>query len=109
MGTRGSIVAGSYLRGEKRYMHTPILDPTLCMCAGPHTCYSEAGSEWPGLVEEVRADRMVVHHYVEMLSRNIGRCAKQHKACNVEDASAVADAVPFLQSLEHVDSNEQTK
>lgn len=94
---RGGVVAASQLRGELRYWHTPMLDPALCMCAGPHTCYAEAGSEFPGLVQEFEPEDLVVHHYVEMLSGNVGRCAQQHKSCRVPDSSA-AHLIPLLRA-----------
>mmetsp|Transcript_27158 Transcript_27158/g.90275 ORF Transcript_27158/g.90275 Transcript_27158/m.90275 type:complete len:494 (-) Transcript_27158:187-1668(-) len=88
LSARGGVVATSRLRGELRYLHTPVLDPTSCISAGPHTCYSEAESEFPGLVMEIDPEDLVVHHYVEMLARNVGRCKSQHKWCDTPDFTA---------------------
>lgn len=95
---RGGVVAMSQLRSDLRYYHTPVIDPSVCSCAGPHACYAEAGAEFPALAEEVNPERLVVHHYVEMLACNHGRCASQHKLCDVPDSSATW-LVPLLRAL----------
>lgn len=97
-GGRGGVMAASRQRGELRYYHSALVDPSLCICAGPHTCYAEVDSEFPGLVQEVEPEDLVVHHYVEMLERNQGRCRAQHKVCAVPDFSA-ARLVPLLREL----------
>lgn len=86
---RGFVVASSAQRAAIEYPHTPIIDPDVCAGVGPHTCYAEAGSIGGGMIYEVRPNDLVLHHYVEMLERDRGRCESQHKACNVPDASAL--------------------
>eukprot|EP00928_Gymnodinium_smaydae_P026642 TRINITY_DN20854_c0_g1_i1.p1 TRINITY_DN20854_c0_g1~~TRINITY_DN20854_c0_g1_i1.p1 ORF type:complete len:552 (-),score=56.78 TRINITY_DN20854_c0_g1_i1:342-1997(-) len=85
----GHVVGVSQRRSPIFYQHTPLLDPAVCTSAGAHTCYAESFATYRALTFAVDPSRMVVHHYVEMLERNRGRCAKQHKACNVADTSAV--------------------
>lgn len=84
----GDIVATSRFRSLSYYWHTPLLDPATCTCAGAHTCYAEANAVYRSLMIMVDTALMVVHHYVEMLDRHRGRCAGQHKACDVHDTSA---------------------
>merc|ERR1712194_122412 len=44
---RGRVVAASRQRSDLRYVHTPLVDPFLSQCAGPHTCYSESDAPYP--------------------------------------------------------------
>jgi len=84
----GRVVAQSRFRGESYYFHSPMLDPMLCACSGPHTCFAESGSKFPQLAMEFEPRDVAVNHYVEMLDRDVGRCAQQHTSCSVPDASA---------------------
>jgi len=94
----GGIVDVSRLRSPIYYRHTPLIDPTQCSCAGAHTCYAESHSDDRALAYPVSPSIMVVHHYVEMLSQNRGRCANQHGTCSVFDDSA-AWLVPLLREV----------
>jgi len=84
---RGFVLDASYVRGEVRYQHTPLVRPAHCVMIGPHTCYAEAG-KFGGLTTMLDPKFLLVHHYVEMLDRDAGRCASQHSVCNVPDDTA---------------------
>jgi len=88
---RGSVLAASRMRAERLdgSMHTPLLDPERCTCAGPHSCTAEKGYVH-GNASEVDDRILVTHHYVEMLPWDLGRCARLHNGmapCNLPDDS----------------------
>lgn len=87
---RGSVLAASRLRTAGPYHHMPLIDPANCICAGPHSCFAEVGHGYfgNGVTLEVRPGLLLVHHYVEMLPQNVGRCTKFHLPCQVPDTSA---------------------
>lgn len=95
---RGAILASAAQRAAIEYPHTPIIDPDVCAGLGPHTCYAEANTISGGIMQEVRPNDIVLHHYVEMLGRDQGRCETQHRACNVPDTHAMW-IVDWLRSL----------
>ncbi|CAE8687386.1 unnamed protein product [Polarella glacialis] len=81
---RGSVIAASKLRMPMVYHHTPLIDPENCMCAGPHMCYGEVDRDYRiGVTREVPPMALVVHHYVEMMERNRGRCRTMGKQCSL--------------------------
>lgn len=88
---RGSVLAGSRLRTPGPYFHMPLVDPVNCLSSGPHACYAEAGRQGAsGVTMEVRPGLLLVHHYVEMMSHNAGRCTmfNLNMPCVVPDSSA---------------------
>jgi len=87
----GEVLASSQMRAPRLdiSMHTPLLDPERCTCAGPHNCVSEKGYRH-GNVSEVGENILVTHHYLEMLPWDRGRCGRLHKGlypCRVPDDS----------------------
>lgn len=91
----GHVLAASQKRSNIWYQHSPLLDPSQCGAAGAHTCYAEKAAEYRPLMSWVDTQLLRVHHYVEMLGRNRGRCAGQHKSCDVADTTAVW-LIPYL-------------
>mmetsp|Transcript_90484 Transcript_90484/g.230127 ORF Transcript_90484/g.230127 Transcript_90484/m.230127 type:complete len:512 (+) Transcript_90484:50-1585(+) len=98
---RGAVLAASGFRGPNYYPHTPILDPAACACAGPHACYKSVSAfTYGGPMLTIDASFMVVHHFVEMLSRDWGRCSRLPASggvCSVEDDS-MAWVLPLLRA-----------
>jgi len=88
---RGGVVATSRVRMPRVYFHLPLIDPANCVAAGPHSCYAEAGAAGEDVdvvTMEVRPGIFLLHHYVEMLAANRGRCAGLHMPCVVPDGWA---------------------
>lgn len=83
--TRGGVLAASRLHGPMQPLHTPLVDPANCVCAGAHSCYAEKDSKFGGLTQQLHPAFMVVNHYVEMLARNRGRCTSMGDVCNTPE------------------------
>lgn len=99
--SRGGILSAMQLRSPLYYRHMPVADPALCFCAGAHGCYAESGAEGSLLSYQVPESLLVVHHYVEMLRRNKGRCsglASVSMRCDVVDTTALS-MMEMLRSL----------
>lgn len=83
---RGAVLAASKLRMPMVYHHMPIVDPFVCHSAGPHMCYGEPDANLRvGITKEVPPLVLVVHHYVEMVERNRGRCGSMDQRCFIPE------------------------
>lgn len=82
---RGGVLAASRLHGPIQPLHTPLVDPASCVCAGAHACYAEKDYEFGGLTQQLDPVFMVVNHYVEMLARNRGRCTSMGDVCETPE------------------------
>eukprot|EP00929_Paragymnodinium_shiwhaense_P016373 TRINITY_DN124686_c0_g1_i1.p1 TRINITY_DN124686_c0_g1~~TRINITY_DN124686_c0_g1_i1.p1 ORF type:complete len:505 (+),score=83.27 TRINITY_DN124686_c0_g1_i1:68-1582(+) len=90
-GEPGGILAGNTARTPMSYPHVPILDPFVCHCSGPHACYSEA-HHVGGEIYDIPEGELVLHHYVEMLDRDYGRCDSMSESigkCDVRETLAM--------------------
>lgn len=87
---RGGMLVASRMRTPGPYHHMPLIDPANCICAGPHSCFKEVGNGVPesAMTLELRPGLLLVHHYVEMLPQNSGRCGTMNMPCQVPDWSA---------------------
>merc|ERR1712216_108407 len=84
---RGSILEASCQRADEANTFVLIVDPREVVCAGPHTPFTEAEKDGKLGAWDLEARHLVVHHYVELLDRDAGRCTQYHERCTTPDSS----------------------
>jgi len=82
---RGEVIDSSYARADSHNTYVPIVDPASIVCSGPHAVFAEAGQVMEGDQWEMQAKHVAVHHYVELLERDRGRCLRYHSTCGTTD------------------------
>jgi len=80
-------MAGSCQRAAEHNTYNLIVDPRQIICTGPHLAFNEAGTAESGGVWDIEPRHLKMHHYVEMLEEDSGRCTNYHSSCNVPDSS----------------------